>query len=139
MRVRLPFLWAVLPFTTLVLVGCSNNGSGPTAPNELQNSPPQTTQGVSFQSQVKPIFQRHGCNGCHGGSGGLFVQTVAQLLQGGGHGPAVVPGKADESILIKKLLPNPPFGNRMPQGGPFLPDSSIQVLRDWINQGAKDN
>jgi len=140
MRIYLPFLWITILLTSLIIVGCSDNGSDPTGPSNVQNPPPPpTTQSVSFQSQVKPIFQRHGCNGCHGGSGGLFVQTVAQLLQGGGHGPAVVAGNANESILIKKLLPNPPFGDRMPQGGPFLPDSSLQVLRDWINQGAKEN
>ena len=67
------------------------------------------------------------------------MQTVAQLLQGGVDGPAVISGKADASVIIKKLSANPPFGDRMPQGGPYLPDSTMQVIKDWINQGAKDN
>jgi hypothetical protein len=69
----------------------------------------------------------------------LFVNSVAQLLRGGDHGPAVVAGKADTSNLVRKLSSTPPFGDRMPQGGPYLPDSTLQVIKLWINQGAKDN
>jgi hypothetical protein len=132
--------FGVVVAAVLVLAGCSDQGSNPASPD--QSVPPTTTSqpgSVSFQSQVKPIFQRYGCASCHGGSGGLFVQSVAQLLQGGADGPAVVPGKADNSLIIKKLSSTPPFGDRMPQGGPYLPDSTVQVIKDWINQGAKDN
>ncbi len=125
---------------SLLLGGCSDMGSSPTGPtNSPQQSDSSQSQGISFKNQIRPIFQRYGCDGCHGGSGGLFVQTVAQLLQGGLDGPAVIPGKADSSIIIRKVSPNPPFGVRMPQGGPYLPDSTIQIMKLWINQGAKDN
>jgi len=134
-----------IPFTiamvaALVIAGCSDSGSNP-ASSDQSVPPTSTTQtgSVSFQSHIKPIFERYGCASCHGGSGGLFVQSVAQLLQGGVNGPAVVSGRADASTIIKKLSLNPPVGDRMPQGGPYLPDSTIQVIKDWINQGAKDN
>lgn len=104
---------------------------------DVQESPPPAT--VSFAQGVLPIFQRNGCIACHGGSGGLHVGTVAELLSGGSHGPAVVPGHADNSNLIKKLQSSPPFGVRMPQGGPYLPDSTVTVLRTWINEGAQNN
>ena len=124
----------------LVIAGCSDQGSNPASYDQSVPPTPTTqTGGVSFQTQIKPILQRYGCASCHGGSGGLFVQTVAQILQGGVDGPAVISGKADASTMIKKLSLNPPFGDRMPQGGPYLPDSTIQVIKDWINQGAKDN
>ncbi len=124
----------------LILAGCSDMGSAPVAADDLTTTPPSPQgQAVSFANQVSPIFQRYGCSGCHGGSGGLFVATVAQLLRGGDHGPAVVPGKADTSNLVRKLSPAPPFGDRMPQGGPYLADSTIQTIKLWINQGAKDN
>ncbi|HSQ74349.1 MAG TPA: c-type cytochrome domain-containing protein [Bacteroidota bacterium] len=101
--------------------------------------PPGTVRTISFSQRVLPIFQRHGCAACHGGGGGLTVSTVSQLLAGGNHGPAVVAGQADNSVLIKKLLSPPPFGARMPQGGPYLPDSTIGVLRTWIDEGALNN
>jgi hypothetical protein len=124
----------------LVVVGCSDMGSNPATSDQSVPPPPVSrTDSVSFQSQIQPIFQRYGCFGCHAGSGGLFTQTVAQLLQGGDHGPAVVAGKADVSILVQKLSPLPPFGERMPEGGPYMPDSTLKVIKDWINQGAKDN
>ena len=138
MKARFLTVSAVYMLAILLLAGCSDKGNDPTSANQ-QPSPPPVTQDVSFQSQIRPIFQPRGSDGCHGGNGGLFVQTVAQLLQGGSHGPAIVPGKADSSNLIKKLSPNPPFGDRMPQGGPYLPDSTIQIIRTWINQGAKNN
>lgn len=125
---------------TLFIAGCSDRGTSPTSSEQQPpTTPPSQTQDVSFRSQIKPIFQQYGCNGCHGGSGGLFVGTVTQLLQGGSHGPAVAAGNADGSNIVKKVSPNPPFGDRMPQGGPFLPDSTIQTIKLWINQGAKDN
>ena len=132
-------LIAALMMTASVLTGCSDMGSAVGPDTSNSTPPPQSGQNVSFQSEISPIFQRYGCNSCHGGSGGLTVQSVGQLLQGGLHGPSVIAGKADTSGLIKKLLPNPPYGDRMPQGGPYLPDSTIQTIKLWINQGAKNN
>ena len=93
---------------------------------------------VSFSTNILPIFLRNGCLSCHGGLGGLEVGSVAQLLRGGDHGPVIVPGNAAASHIIQKLSPNPPFGSRMPLGG-ALPDSTVQVIRNWINQGALNN
>ena len=133
-------LLAVISMTTFYLAGCSDMGNNPASANTPSQTPDTSqSQNVSFQGQIIPVFERYGCFGCHGGSGGLFVQTVPQLLQGGLDGPAVIPGKADTSNIIRKISPNPPFGDRMPQGGPYLPDSTIQLIKLWINQGAKNN
>jgi hypothetical protein len=132
-------LIAALMMTASVLTGCSDMGNAVSPGSSISTPPSQSGQNVSFQSEISPIFQRYGCNSCHGGSGGLTVQSVGQLLQGGLHGPSVIAGKADTSGLIRKLLPGPPYGDRMPQGGPYLPDSTIQTIKLWINQGAKNN
>ena len=131
------FIACLILFGLLIEVGCSDMGSNPVATSTTP-PPPQTGE-VSFSRDIKPICERYGCLSCHGGSGGLFLGSVAQILQGGDHGPAVVPSNANASNIVKKLSPNPPFLDRMPQGGPYLPDSTIQIFRDWINQGAKDN
>ena len=94
---------------------------------------------VSFATDILPIFVQHGCYECHGGSGGLVVHTVADLLRGGQDGPAIVPGNSAASLLIKKVSPNPPFGDRMPQGGPYLDSATVAVIAAWITQGAQDN
>jgi hypothetical protein len=130
--------FTVCVFLGLIVAGCSDSGTGP----ETSTASPSPAQGggtVSFAGGVLPIFNRYGCTGCHGGSGGLTVGTVAQLLAGGVHGPAVIAGDANNSTLVKKLSATPPFGVRMPQGGPFLPDTTVAVIRTWINEGARNN
>ena len=116
------------------LTGCKDAGTEPD-----QGSVPAPPAVPKFSSDVLPILTNNGCTGCHGGSGNLYVETVAQLLTGGDHGPAIVTGKADSSNLVRKLLDPPPFGVRMPMGGAKLPDASITVIRTWINQGAVNN
>ncbi len=118
-----------------LIAGCKDMGSEPT----IDPLPPSTGSAVSFSGQILPIFVAHGCTGCHGGTSGLTVTSVASLLAGGLHGPAIVPGDAAGSNLYKKLQPNPPFGERMPLGGPYLPDSTIAVIATWINEGARNN
>ena len=123
------------PVIFVLLAGCSDAGTDP----QTQTPPGNTGSTKSFQQHVLPILTRSGCTGCHGGTNGLRLNTVAGLLQGGIHGPAVVPGKADSSLIIRKTSSTPPFGDRMPQGGPYLADTTIQVIKDWINQGAQNN
>jgi hypothetical protein len=94
---------------------------------------------VSFSQDVRPLLVQYGCTGCHGGTSGLTVGTVAGLLAGGDRGPAIIPFNGAGSNIVKKISPNPPFGVRMPQGGPYMPDATIAVIRTWIDQGALDN
>ncbi len=48
----------------------------------------------------------------------------------------VAPGDADNSYLVQKLEGTQAVGGRMPQGGPFLEQSEVDVVRQWINEGA---
>jgi hypothetical protein len=117
----------------LILAGCRDAGTEPAGNGSAGSGT------VSFGRDVMPVFTSAGCTGCHGSEGGLSVGSVASLLAGGEHGPAVIPGKADRSILVRKLLTPPPFGSRMPPGGAQLPVASITIIKDWINQGAANN
>ena len=130
-------LLSVPVFLLLILAeGCRDLGTEPATTPPL---PPGAGGTITFSHHVLPIFQAYGCPGCHGGTAGLTVTSVAQLLSGGLHGPAVAPGNPDSSLLVKKISPSPPFGDRMPQGGPYLPDTTIAVIRSWIKEGAPDN
>ncbi len=118
----------------IIAAGCkTNDPASPVAP------PAAATAGVSFQQNVKPLFTQYRCATCHGGTSGLTVSTVQSLLKAGFHGPAVIPGNPDSSLIVRKISPNPPFGVRMPQGGPYMADTVISVIRTWIAEGAKDN
>ena len=48
----------------------------------------------------------------------------------------VNPGDPNNSYLIQKLEGTAAVGQRMPLGGPFLPQSDIDVIRQWISAGA---
>lgn len=125
---------AVLISFIFFAVGCkTNDPSSPVAP------PVAPAAGLSFRQNILPLLNQYRCTTCHGGTSGLTVGSVAQLLRGGLHGPAVIPGNADSSLIVGKISPNPPFGVRMPQGGPYLPDTIISVIRTWIVEGAMDN
>ena len=95
---------------------------------------------VKFSTDIAPLFSSYGCTGCHGSSGGLSVGSVASLLTGGTHGPAIVANNADNSNLVKKLrTATLPFGSKMPANGGNVTDQDLQKIKDWINQGALNN
>jgi len=103
---------------------------------------------VSFKADVQPIIKTY-CLPCHAednyNPSELSLDSYDLLMTGGKHGVPVAAGKADESILIKKLHADPPFGKPMPlkrrqqPEQTWVPDSLITIIADWINQGAKNN
>jgi hypothetical protein len=106
---------------------------------------------VSFKSDVLPVIQKR-CMPCHSEDNSnpseLYLDSYADLMEGGKHGVPVVPGQAGESILMKKLGPDFPFGDQMPldrkkkKGEPSskaLTTDELKLIGDWIDQGAKDN
>ena len=48
----------------------------------------------------------------------------------------VIPGNPDGSFIIQKLEGTQTLGDRMPQFGPYLQQSTIDVIRQWIQDGA---
>jgi mono/diheme cytochrome c family protein len=94
---------------------------------------------VNYASQIQPIFNAS-CAGCHGGTSGVVMNSYNSVMSSVGeqYGRLIVtPGNADDSPLYDKLNPNPQFGSRMPQGG-SLSEAQINLIRDWINQGANE-
>ncbi len=93
---------------------------------------------VDFNTQVKPLLNKN-CIACHGGvkkAGGFSVlfrhEAVAPTKSGK---PAIVPGDADASEMIRRLTLED-HTERMPlEAAPLKPDD-IALLRKWIDQGA---
>ena len=92
-----------------------------------------------FEKKVRPILLER-CLECHSHEkkvkGGLVLDSRAGWEQGGDAGPAIVPGKPDESLLIKAArYTNPDL--QMPEKRK-LPDAEIAVLEEWVRRGAPD-
>ncbi len=100
--------------------------------------PPPAPRPVDFAKEVGPLL-RSRCQGCHGAAqqlSGLRLDSRAGVLQGGYAGPAIVPGKSEQSRLIHLVAELKP-GVVMPPAGPRLTAEQIGVLRAWIDQGAQ--
>jgi hypothetical protein len=92
---------------------------------------------VDFLHQVQPIF-REACYSCHGpekSKAGLRLDLKARALRGGENGPVILPTDGANSPLVKRLI-NTNEDERMPQKAEPLPPDKIQMIREWIDQGA---
>ncbi|HWL09140.1 MAG TPA: DUF1549 domain-containing protein [Planctomicrobium sp.] len=96
---------------------------------------------VSFHKQIRPLLQAH-CQGCHQpakASGGYVLTSFTQFTRPGESGDApVVPGKPDESALLTMITPVDGSAS-MPPERPPLSAAEISLIRQWIEQGAKDD
>jgi uncharacterized membrane protein len=92
-----------------------------------------------YASLVQPVLERH-CVSCHGAAaprGGLALDTPEGILKGGDHGPAVTPGRALSSELVRRLwLPADHPDAMPPRGQRPLPAADAGLVRWWIDAGA---
>ncbi len=88
-------------------------------------------------NEVLPVLKKN-CFQCHGADlkmANLDLRTREAMLKGGDKGPALVPGKAVESLLYRRVTGH--STPRMPMAPlPALSDSDILALKTWIDQGA---
>jgi hypothetical protein len=94
-------------------------------------------EALDFARDVEPIFKA-ACVDCHGAKrpkAQFRVDSKPHAMQGGVGGPAILPGKGAESLLVKLLLSEDPE-ERMPRKAPALPKEQIDRIRRWIDQGA---
>ncbi len=92
-----------------------------------------------FEQRVRPLLIAR-CYQCHSEekkvNGGLRLDSRRGLIEGGDSGPAVTPGKPEESLLLKAVryadadLQMPPDGK--------LPAAELAVLEEWVRSGAPD-
>jgi hypothetical protein len=93
-----------------------------------------------FREQIEPVLKKS-CYQCHSGEakqleGGLRLDHPAGMLRGGDSGPAVVPRKPNESLLIQALRHE--NGIEMPPKEPKLSAEVVAHFVRWIELGAPD-
>lgn len=142
----------------LTLIAFGYGGPPPTAAaaGQEKGQPPADNGGkgegkappaVSYSLDIRPILMTR-CSGCHGPSPwwsdakqkGLDVTTYESLMKGGKSGLAIDPGQPEKSLLVKYLeSPGVSIGNMptMPFVGKPLPREQIDLIKRWIQQGAR--
>ena len=87
-------------------VGCAVGMGQSSTGSDLKSIPvkePERGEKVSYSLQIAELLENK-CTGCHGSvlaEKRLNLESVAGMLKGGKRGPAIVPGKADESLMFK--------------------------------------
>lgn len=100
--------------------------------------------GVSYTKDVQPILAKY-CAECHapGQKGylasGLDTTGYQGLMKGGKYGALVKPGDALSSSLNMLVEGRAHASIRMPHGREKLADKDIEILKVWVNEGAKNN
>lgn len=118
-------------------------GSAAVALADNQLPPASTKTGVTFDTDIKPIFTQS-CMPCHDGTKGhpkahLALDTLAGTLKGDRDGAVVVVGNSAKSSLVLSVAHIGDPDSFMPKGkNPVkLTDDQIGLIRAWIDQGAK--
>ncbi len=115
------------PFSSLV--GCLSLAA---LPLWLEGAP------VDFAKDIQPLLADR-CFSCHGEKkqeSGLRLDRKADAFKGGDHGPAIVPGKPAESVLLQAITGTHAEVAKMPKRGEALAADQIALFRSWIELGA---
>ena len=115
-----------------VLLAVRVPGAQAPASRALPAAQPQ----VDFATHIRPVLEAK-CLGCHGDAlklSRLDLRTRESAIDGGVHGPALVPGQADKSRMYRVVagLEEP----AMPMRGPALSATEVATLKRWIDDGA---
>ena len=99
---------------------------------------------ISYVADVQPIIKQY-CLECHaeGGEGqmksGLVMSSYDSLMKGTKFGSIVKPGDSLSSVLIMLVEGRADPSIKMPHDKDSLPKEQIEVLKKWVEQGAKNN
>ncbi len=86
--------------------------------------------GVDYQTQIQPIFSQY-CTGCHPNAGGLSLTTYDNVMDGGNSGMVIAVYNHSESDLWQRIN-----SGIMPPGGNDLSQAQVNLIGQWINEGA---
>jgi hypothetical protein len=147
-KLKFLLLAASIALTISGASACSSTGGSTPTPSSTGTP---SASGASFSKDIQPIFSSS-CAICHQGStppGGLSLEpgsaynNLVNVKSSESALMRVAPGSPDKSYLINKLLGTQSqaggSGSPMPFGASPLPQSQINLIQQWISQGAKNN
>lgn len=106
--------------------------------NAIASSPiDETAPAQMYLDQIKPLLKSR-CYSCHGAlkqEGGLRLDAVRLMEQGGSSGPAVVRGNREAGVLLERIA-SQDVDLRMPQEGEPLTDEQVELIAEWIDSGS---
>lgn len=134
-------LYFAIFMLSVLLISCGDSSTGPgngNGGNGGNGEPPEPTF-----TNVQEIFTSN-CGNCHidNRTSGVRLDSYDNVINSEGDlygGPIVVAGEPDNSPLVDKIEPNPEHGDRMPQGRTPLSEDQINLIRQWIEEGAQNN
>lgn len=108
-----------------------------------------SSNGVSFHDHVFPLLEER-CLDCHGApyvkngrtihpKAGLRLDTYEWIIKGNLDGTIVEKGNPDESTLVAVVMLESDDPEIMPPKGDQLTSSEIEMLKQWIKEGAKEH
>lgn len=108
----------------IVLIGLLSVSFTSCRKDKVENYPnANCVDTVSFNNEILPLIQNN-CTGCHDNQNGYSLTNHANI-------------SSNASAVIGSMRHN---GYKlMPDGGPALPDSVIQRVECWVNQGKQNN
>jgi len=136
-------LVAVLMVTILVIVSCRDNN------NPVDTEKTYTSVGFSDERVGKILETNCTTSGCHAGSNpanGLSLESHGNLMLGSssraykettnGGGAVVIPFRPEESLLYRMISGQ--TTPSMPMGRGILASGDIEIIKTWIENGARD-
>ena len=90
-----------------------------------------------FEKKIRPLLMDH-CLSCHGPErqdGGLRLDTKMGWMRGGNAGPAIIPGNAKDSPLVRALRFQEPYHGHPEHG---LSEDQVIDFEFWIHAGSPD-
>ncbi len=124
---------SVLPILFLLVTSLSGA--------EISVAPLKRTASVNFETEILP-FLKQSCLACHNqtkAKAELILETPQTILKGGESGPAAIPGKPQDSLILDVATHSkkpfmPPADNKV--NAPDLTPDQLALLKLWIEQGA---
>lgn len=129
----------ILTFAAFFLVSAFivlQSGAMDTVTAAHTNESTASVENVSFKNDIQPILEGR-CAKCHGGefpTEGLNMATYETLMAGSQNGQVIIPGDSNNSLLFEKVE-----SGEMPKRGSALTAEQIELIQQWIDEGARNN